>query len=98
MREDIVVSYDVSTEDKDGPNRLRRVGKTCKNFGQRVQYSVFECSVTEMELERMRIKLLAIIKKDCDSLRIYRLGRRREECVETYGLDKYADFADPLIV
>ena len=41
----VLVSYDVSTVDKKGPRRLRRVAKVCQNYGQRVQYSVFECIV-----------------------------------------------------
>jgi CRISPR-associated protein Cas2 len=41
----VLVSYDVSTRDDKGPGRLRRVAKICKNYGQRVQYSVFECIV-----------------------------------------------------
>lgn len=41
----VIVSYDVSTEDPNGQRRLRRVAKVCKDYGQRVQYSVFECIV-----------------------------------------------------
>ncbi|MFZ0945560.1 MAG: CRISPR-associated endonuclease Cas2, partial [Syntrophobacteraceae bacterium] len=37
----VVVSYDVSTIDPKGQTRLRRVAKVCKDYGQRVQYSVF---------------------------------------------------------
>ncbi len=41
----VLVSYDVSTMDPGGPRRLHQVAKACKNYGQRVQYSVFECIV-----------------------------------------------------
>ena len=41
----VVVSYDVSTVDRAGRRRLRRVAKTCLDYGQRVQNSVFECIV-----------------------------------------------------
>ena len=41
----VLVSYDVSTTDSKGPRRLNRVAKACKDYGQRVQYSVFECIV-----------------------------------------------------
>lgn len=99
MREDYLVSYDVNTEDKDGRRRLVRVAKACKNFGQRVQYSVFECSVNEMEYVRLRSKLVGIINKERDSLRIYRLKGIRSEYIESYGIDKYIDFdEDTLIV
>ena len=99
MRYDILVSYDVNTEDKEGRRRLARVAKVCKNYGQRVQYSVFECTVNEMDMERFRAKLLNVVDKDKDSLRIYHLKGRREEYIEAYGLDRYVDFSeDPLIV
>lgn len=99
MREDYLVSYDVNTEDKEGRNRLVRVAKVCKNFGQRVQYSVFECSVNEMEYEKLRSKLVGIIHPKRDSLRIYRLKGLRSEYIEAYGLDRYIDFdEDTLIV
>ena len=41
----VVVSYDVSTIDPEGQSRLRRVAKICKDYGQRAQFSVFECEV-----------------------------------------------------
>jgi CRISPR-associated protein Cas2 len=41
----VLVSYDVSTVDRAGRTRLRRVAKACLNFGQRVQNSVFECDI-----------------------------------------------------
>ena len=41
----VLVSYDVHTTGLTGRRRLRHVAKACKNYGQRVQYSVFECIV-----------------------------------------------------
>ncbi len=41
----VLVTYDVATADRDGRRRLHKVAKTCQNYGQRVQNSVFECSV-----------------------------------------------------
>lgn len=98
MRKDILVSYDVNTEGKDGRRRLRRVAKICKDFGQRVQYSVFECSVNDMDMERFRTKLTKIINPEEDSLRIYHLRGLRDDYIETYGLDRYVDFQDDLLV
>jgi CRISPR-associated protein Cas2 len=95
---DVLVSYDVSTEDAAGRKRLRQVAKVCLNFGQRVQKSVFECSVNEMKLERLRQSLLKCIDLEADSLRIYRLLEPRAEHVEAYGRDTYVDFESPLVV
>jgi len=94
---ELLVTYDVATETEDGARRLRRVAQACKSFGQRVQKSVFECSVTEMDRERLLARLLEIIDNDCDSLRIYRLTEPRERHVEVYGLDHYVDFKGPLV-
>ncbi len=98
MRNDILVSYDVNAEDKAGERRLRRVAKVCKDYGQRVQYSVFECSVNEMDLERLRAKLTKIIKPEEDSLRIYHLRGLRDDYIEAYGRDRYVDFQDEVLV
>jgi len=98
MRRDILVSYDVNTLSAEGRARLRRVAKACTNFGQRVQYSVFECSVTDMSYERLKLRLVSIIKPDEDSLRIYHLTGKREDYLEAFGLDRYMDFEDTLVV
>jgi CRISPR-associated protein Cas2 len=98
MRDDYLISYDVNTEDAAGQKRLRRASKACVNFGQRVQYSVFECRLNEKELEKLRSKLLKIIDPEKDSIRIYRLPGGRDRCVETYGVDRYEDPDSPLIV
>ncbi|HRF59658.1 MAG TPA: CRISPR-associated endonuclease Cas2 [Fimbriimonadaceae bacterium] len=94
---DILVCYDVKTIHSDGDRRLRQVAKACTQFGQRVQYSVFECTLTPANLQRMKQKLLAILDPQEDSLRIYTLVGPRGRCVETYGRDRWIDFDGPLI-
>jgi CRISPR-associated protein Cas2 len=95
----IIVAYDVSTETKPGRRRLRRVAQVCKNYGQRVQKSVFECQVNEIKFEELRRKLLKEINKEEDNLRLYRLTEPRDKHVETYGLTRTIFFDDePLIV
>lgn len=81
----IVVCYDVNTETAAGRKRLRRVAQVCKNFGQRVQKSVFECNVDEMKYEDLRRKLLKEVKLELDNLRLYRLTEPRDKRVEEYG-------------
>jgi CRISPR-associated protein Cas2 len=95
----VVVAYDVCTETKPGRRRLRRVAQVCKDYGQRVQKSVFECQVNEMKFEELRRKLLKEIDKDVDNLRMYRLTEPRDDHVETYGMTRTIFFDDePLIV
>ncbi len=94
----LLVTYDVSTTTPEGRRRLRRVAQVCQDFGQRVQYSVFECSVGETDLVRLRSRLLDEIDPDDDSLRLYRLHGSISETVEVHGLDRRVDFEGPLIV
>ncbi len=94
----VLVCYDVCTETPEGRRRLRQVAKACLAFGQRVQFSVFECSLNEANLERLRARLLAIIDREADSLRIYRLMGTRDAVVESYGVDRYVDYEAPLVL
>lgn len=93
----ILITYDVSTESPAGRKRLRRVAQACKDFGQRVQKSVFECAVNEMQYEMLLQRLLMIIKEEEDSLRIYRLTEPKDNHIETYGVDGKIDFDGPLL-
>ncbi len=93
-----LVAYDVNTETPEGRKRLRLIAKACEGFGQRVQDSVFECSLGGADMERFRIRLLKIIDARHDSLRIYKLHPQREEVVEVHGRDLYRNFSDPLII
>ncbi len=94
----ILVTYDVCTETPEGRRRLHRVAQQCKNFGQRVQKSVFECAVGEMHYERLVRALTKIIHKEEDSLRFYRLMEPLEKHVKVFGWDRKVDFERPLVV
>jgi CRISPR-associated protein Cas2 len=93
----ILISYDVSTKTLEGERRLRKVAQVCKDFGQRVQKSVFECSVDQAQYEDLVLKLLECIRTDEDSLRFYRLVEPRDHYVKVYGQNRNVDFAAPLI-
>ena len=95
---DVVVAYDVNTETAAGRKRLRRVAKVCEGFGQRVQMSVFECSLTRTEFERLRSQLVDVVHTELDSLRVYHLSGPREEVVEVIGRDHWIDMSGPMIM
>lgn len=97
-RINILISYDVDTTTPKGRKRLRDICKVCKAYGQRVQYSVFECAVTEAGYALMIDKALEVIDQEQDSLRIYRLPGKRQALVTVYGKDHFIDFERPLIV
>lgn len=94
----VLVSYDVSFADADGPRRLRHVAKTCKNFGQRVQYSVFECIVDPAQWTTLKQKLIDLIDIESDSLRFYFLGANWRKRVEHVGSKSGFDQEGPLII
>lgn len=94
----VLVSYDVSTLERAGRRRLRRVAKTCKNYGQRVQFSVFECIVDPAQWTVFRQKLLDEIDPGQDSLRFYNLGSNWERKVEHVGAKPGIDQEGPLII
>ena len=94
----VLVSYDVSTIDKKGQRRLRRVAKICQNYGQRVQYSVFECIVDPAQWTALRQRLINEIKIEEDSLRFYFLGSNWRRRIEHVGAKETFDQEGPLIV
>lgn len=94
----VVVSYDVSTTDPKGPRRLNRVAKACKDYGQRVQFSVFECIVDPAQWTVLKDRLVNEIDQEVDSLRFYYLGSNWRRRVEHVGAKKTIDQEGPLIV
>jgi CRISPR-associated protein Cas2 len=87
----VLVSYDVSTKDVTGEKRLRRVAKACKDYGQRVQYSVFECIVDPAQWAVLRDRLISEIDEEQDSLRFYYLGSNWRHRVEHIGAKEGID-------
>lgn len=95
---EILVTYDVSTTDAAGQRRLRRVAKICEGFGQRVQNSVFECELSDAQLEQLLHRLEKAIDAEEDSLRIYRLRQPRSQFVQIIGKTPDFDIREPLVV
>ena len=94
----VLVSYDVSTTDPGGPKRLHRVAKVCQNYGQRVQYSVFECLVDPAQWAVLKQRLIDLINQELDSLRFYYLGSNWRRRVEHVGAKKTLDQEGPMVV
>jgi CRISPR-associated protein Cas2 len=94
----VLVSYDVATSDDGGQRRLRRVAKICKNYGQRVQYSIFECIVDPAQWTLLRKQLEDQIDPSKDSLRYYFLGANWQKRVEHTGAKPTFDQQGPLII
>jgi CRISPR-associated protein Cas2 len=69
MRNSYIVSYDISD-----PKRLRSVFKVMRNWGDHLQYSVFECQLNRTDVVKLRAELAGIIHHDDDQVLFVDLG------------------------
>ena len=79
-----LVAYDVREA-----RRLRRVHKVVKDYGYPLQYSIFVCDLTRVELLSMKGDLLEEVELREDSIGIFDLGKpdgRGIDCVEYIGV------------
>jgi len=93
----VLITYDVSTETDGGKRRLRRVARACRDYGQRVQYSVFECEIDPAQWVKLRDRLTKEIDPELDSLRFYHLGAKWKGKVEHVGAKPALDLDGPLV-
>ncbi len=94
----VLVSYDVQVTSPGGARRLRRVARACKDYGQRVQFSVFEIEIPPDQWVGLRARLLGEIDVGRDSLRFYFLGSSARRRIEHVGAKPMVDLEGPLIV
>ena len=94
----ILVTYDVDTTDKSGQRHLRRVAKACLDYGQRVQNSVFECELTDVQFCILKERINEIIDHSLDSIRFYHLNRSENRRVEVMGVETAFDVNDAIII
>jgi len=95
VRKTYLVLYDIC-DDK----RLRKVHKTMRDFGDHLQYSIFECQLTSIDLARCRHTLAEIIKHDEDQVLFVDLGPtagRGERVISALG-QPYSPIDAPCIV
>ncbi|MCY4002255.1 MAG: CRISPR-associated endonuclease Cas2 [Rhodospirillales bacterium] len=93
----VLVTYDVRTDSPGGARRLRRIARACLDYGQRVQYSVFECEVDPAQWISLRGRLINEMDRRQDSLRFYRLGANWRRRVEHVGAKPSVDYDGTLI-
>jgi CRISPR-associated protein Cas2 len=94
----VLISYDVEVTSPGGARRLRRIARACKDYGQRVQFSVFECELAPDQWVLLRARLVGEMDAERDSLRFYFLGAAGKRRIEHVGAKPAVDFDDPLIV
>lgn len=93
----VLITYDVNTSTEAGKRRLRAVAKQCQNYGQRVQYSVFECLVDSVQMKQLKQRLLKLIDPEQDSLRLYYMGNDWRNRIEHIGTKVSIDLEGTLI-
>ena len=93
----VLVSYDVNTQNTEGRRRLRNIARICQNWGQRVQFSVFECIVDPAEWAGLRNRLVTTMDLEKDSLRFYYLGANWKRRVDHVGAKPTLDQEGPLV-
>ena len=94
----ILITYDVSTETKEGKRRLSQVAKKCVAHGQRVQNSVFECFIDEAHFVILKNEIAEIINPKLDSIRFYILGNNWNRRVITLGKATSYNIEEELII
>ena len=95
---DVLVTYDIATLTKADQRRLRKVARACEGYGVRVQKSVFECRLSDVQLARLRVELGDIIDHARDSVVFYRVGGSLQDARATLGLGVNYNPGDPIIL
>jgi len=78
-----IVAYDICS-----PRRLRHVAKACKDYGFRVEKSVFECDLEQKHFDALWKRLQAVIDPDEDALIAYRICSSCESSIQSAGILK----------
>ncbi|MCB5228884.1 MAG: CRISPR-associated endonuclease Cas2 [Candidatus Cloacimonetes bacterium] len=89
----LVVVYDLSND-----RRRTKLHKLLKNFGSPVQYSVFECLLTNEEIIEMKGRVKRLIRPKADHVRYYRLCKTCKSKTEVVGRVEILVEKDVLIV
>ncbi|MCZ7586938.1 MAG: CRISPR-associated endonuclease Cas2 [Deltaproteobacteria bacterium] len=94
----VLITYDVSTLTKVGRRRLRRIAQACVDYGQRVQLSVFECTLDKTDWVVLKTRLFKEYDPKEDSMRFYFLCEEDYAKTEHNGVKQPIDLEGPLIV
>lgn len=88
-----IVSYDISS------NRIRKkLADTLENYGQRVQYSVFECRLTKKRYKELYSRLVGLCTDENDSVRLYVLCENCSAKIRIIGNSKTSIKQEKVII
>lgn len=89
----ILVTYDVKDD-----RRRNKIANELKNFGVRVQYSVFECLLNDKDNQTMRNKIVKYVRENEDSVRYYQLCAICKDRIDIQGSGMISEDRDYWVV
>lgn len=92
-----VIVYDIPT-DSVGKKRYLKIHKLCKQYGFWVNGSVFEFDMDYSSFLRLIHNIEKVIDTEQDSVRIYEIGKRKENTVTLLGKREYIESSDEVIM
>lgn len=95
---DVLVTYDIATLDRVGERRLATVAAICERYGERVQYSVFACRVSEVSYLRLLDELAAVLDPSVDRVDVYRIQGPLAESRTSLGQQVRRELGSPWIL
>ncbi|MDE0100159.1 MAG: CRISPR-associated endonuclease Cas2 [Truepera sp.] len=95
---DILVTYDIADSEGVGASRLKRIAHVCEKYGQRVQFSVFECRLSPDRLARMIGEIQDVIDRHCDSVVVYRFPGRIGDARFCLGRSQNHELGQPWVL
>ena len=95
---DVLVTYDIADTETVGASRLRRVAQICEKYGQRVQFSVFECRLSPERLARMIDEVQDAIDSRRDSVIVYRFPGRLQDAKLRFGRNQPHELGQPWVL
>ena len=95
---DVLITYDIADTDTTGGSRLRQIAEVCEKYGQRVQFSVFECRLSRARLARMVGEIQDIIDCHRDSVLVYRFSGGIEAATLRLGRRQNHDLGKPWVI
>ena len=95
---DILIAYDIADAHGSGAARLRRIAQVCEKYGQRVQFSVFECRLSPERLARLIGEIEDVIDSKRDSVIVYRFVGRMEDARLRLGRGAHRELGQPWVL
>jgi CRISPR-associated protein Cas2 len=88
-----IITYDIPCD-----KRRRKVAKLLEGYGQRVQYSVFECVLNSSKYQELQRRLTKRVNLAEDSVRFYPLSSHTKQDVEAWGGQRITEAPSSTII